>query len=217
MWHGRPHKPPPLRAAHNSTDLTHQHRTTLKMERFWLNARLARVLLLGCVCVAPLHSQTAGQVDPLALRRVDAQCWESSSALLLELRTPRIADSVPAFWDLMIFLKSSDNLKHGALFWDLAQLFWDIYVDCVLSRTHGLGRRHLTRRPPSQPAAITVLHSLIANSTYRTGALIHISPRLLSKPPTGKESPLKMESSRRISMSYHTYSKHIFMYVCEAV
>uniref|UniRef100_A0A668AMZ1 Family with sequence similarity 237 member A n=1 Tax=Myripristis murdjan TaxID=586833 RepID=A0A668AMZ1_9TELE len=84
-----------------------------------------------------------GQIDPLASYRADPQCWDSSSALLLEMRSPRIADTVPAFWDLMIFLKSSDNRKHTALFWDLAQVFWDIYVDCVLSRTHGLGRRQL--------------------------------------------------------------------------
>ncbi|OPJ90200.1 hypothetical protein AV530_014798 [Patagioenas fasciata monilis] len=28
-------------------------------------------------------------------------------------------------------------------YWILAQIFWDIYVDCMLSRTHGLGRRQL--------------------------------------------------------------------------
>nr|DBA20041.1 TPA: hypothetical protein GDO54_015782 [Pyxicephalus adspersus] len=84
-----------------------------------------------------------GQIDPLALSRADPQCWETSTAKLLEMKKPRIADSVPEFWDFMIYLKSSDNLKHGVLFWDLAQLFWDIYVHCVLSRAHGLGRRQL--------------------------------------------------------------------------
>ncbi|XP_018426030.1 PREDICTED: uncharacterized protein LOC108798745 [Nanorana parkeri] len=84
-----------------------------------------------------------GQVDPLALSRADPQCWDSSTAKLLEMKKPRIADSVPEFWDFMIYLKSSDNLKHGVLFWDLAQLFWDIYIHCVLSRAHGLGRRQL--------------------------------------------------------------------------
>ncbi|XP_041434032.1 protein FAM237A-like [Xenopus laevis] len=84
-----------------------------------------------------------GQVDPLALGRADSQCWETSTAILLEMKKPRIADTVSGFWDLMIYLKSSENIKHGILFWDLAQLFWDIYVECVLSRTHGLGRRQL--------------------------------------------------------------------------
>ena len=64
--------------------------------------------------------------------------------LLLEMRKPRVSNTVSGFGEFMIYLKSSENLKHGALFWDLAQLFWDIYVDCVLSRNHGLGRRELT-------------------------------------------------------------------------
>ncbi|KAM4836517.1 protein FAM237A [Thomomys bottae] len=99
------------------------------------------LLIVGMCCVSPFvcHSQT----DLLALNQADPQCWESSSVLLLEMRKPRISNSVSGFWDFMIYLKSSENLKHGALFWDLAQLFWDIYVDCVLSRNHGLGRRQV--------------------------------------------------------------------------
>uniref|UniRef100_A0A3Q3L926 Family with sequence similarity 237 member A n=1 Tax=Mastacembelus armatus TaxID=205130 RepID=A0A3Q3L926_9TELE len=120
-----------------------------------LNTNSAKVLVfaLSYMCVVPLQGQKPGQVDPLTAHRANPQCWDSSSALLLEMRSPRIADTVPAFWDLMVFLRSSDNSKHTALFWDLAGLFWDIYVDCVLSRSHGLGRRH-----------ITAVHSLITDS-----------------------------------------------------
>ncbi|XP_032492474.1 protein FAM237A [Phocoena sinus] len=99
------------------------------------------LLIVGICCVSPFfcHSQT----DLLALNQADPQCWESSSVLLLEMWKPQISNTVSGFWDFMIYLKSSENLQHGALFWDLAQLFWDIYVDCVLSRNHGLGRRQL--------------------------------------------------------------------------
>ncbi|XP_031224706.1 protein FAM237A [Mastomys coucha] len=99
------------------------------------------LLIVGMCYVSPVfcHSQT----DLLTLNQADPQCWESSSMLLLEMRKPRVSNTVSGFWDFMIYLKSSENLKHGALFWDLAQLFWDIYVDCVLSRNHGLGRREL--------------------------------------------------------------------------
>ncbi|KAM7104999.1 protein FAM237A [Molossus nigricans] len=110
------------------------------------------LLIVGMCCVTPLfcHSQT----DLLALNQADPQCWESSSMLLLEMRKPRISNTVSGFWDFMIYLKSSENLKHGALFWDLAQLFWDIYVDCILSRNHGLGRRQLA----GEEEKISALH-----------------------------------------------------------
>lgn len=99
------------------------------------------LLIVGMCCVSPLLCRS--QTDLLALSQADPQCWESSSMLLLEMRKPRVSNTVSDFWDFMVYLKSSENLKHGALFWDLAQLFWDIYVDCVLSRNHGLGRREL--------------------------------------------------------------------------
>uniref|UniRef100_A0A673BC34 Family with sequence similarity 237 member A n=1 Tax=Sphaeramia orbicularis TaxID=375764 RepID=A0A673BC34_9TELE len=102
-------------------------------------------------------------VDPLTANRANPQCWDSSSALLLEMRSPRIADTVPAFWDLMVSLKSSDNSKHTALFWDLAGVFWDMYADCVLSRSHGLGRRH-----------VTAVHSLFTDSKCPTATPVFI-------------------------------------------
>ncbi|XP_008054337.1 protein FAM237A [Carlito syrichta] len=107
------------------------------------------LLLVGMCCVSPFFC--LGQTELLALSHADPQCWESSSVLLLEMRKPRISNTVSGFWDFMIYLKSSENLKHGALFWD--QLFGDIYVDCVLSRNHGLGRRQLTGEEEKVSAA----------------------------------------------------------------
>nr|XP_021523352.1 protein FAM237A [Aotus nancymaae] len=121
------------------------------------------LLIVGICCVSPFfcHSQT----DLLALNQADPQCWESSSVLLLEMRKPRISNTVSGFWDFMIYLKSSENLKHGALFWDLAQLFWDIYVDCVLSRNHGLGRRQLVGEEEKISAA-QLQHTRSKQGTY---------------------------------------------------
>lgn len=113
----------------------------------------AVVLVLCCTCVIPLWGHKQARVDPLTVPQANPQCWDSSSALLLEMRSPKIADTVHAFWDLMVSLRSSDNGKHTALFWDLAQVFWDLYLDCVLSRSHGLGRRH-----------VMAVHSLFTDS-----------------------------------------------------
>ncbi|KAL7384751.1 hypothetical protein ABVT39_008035 [Epinephelus coioides] len=120
------------------------------------NIPVATVFVLSCMCAVQLQGQKPAQVDPLTAHRSNPQCWDSSSALLLEMRSPRIADTVPAFWDLMVFLRSSDNGKHTALFWDLARVFWDLYLDCVLSKSHGLGRRH-----------VTAVHSLITDKSFR--------------------------------------------------
>ncbi|TSM68858.1 Caspase-8 [Bagarius yarrelli] len=109
------------------------------MDDVVLRSRLVLLLLV----LVHAQDQILGHVDPLTLSRADPRCWESASVVLLEMRTPRIAHTVPDFWDFMVFLKASDNRKHGALFWDLAQVFWDLYVDCIRSRSHGLGRRHI--------------------------------------------------------------------------
>nr|XP_061799540.1 protein FAM237A-like [Nerophis lumbriciformis] len=103
------------------------------------------IFVLSCVCAVPLHLQVDHrQVDPLTVPRANPQCWDSASALLLEMRSPRLADTVPEFWDLMVILRTSDDDKHATLFWDLARVFWELYLDCVMSRSHGLGRRHVT-------------------------------------------------------------------------
>lgn len=104
--------------------------------------RLLPLLLLALMYACPLQGLSSGNLDPLTLGRVDSHCWDHATVLLLELRTPRIVHTVSSFWDLMVFLKSSDNHKHSTLFWDLAHVFWDLYLDCVRSRNHGLGRRH---------------------------------------------------------------------------
>ncbi|NXX43781.1 F237A protein, partial [Tricholaema leucomelas] len=158
--------------------------------RIHCNMRLTcTLLIMGAFCVTPFlcHSQ----IDPLALGRADPHCWESSSALLLEMRKPHISDSVSGFWDFMIFLKSSENLKHGALFWDLAQLFWDIYVDCVLSRTHGLGRRQLAEAEPK----IATPHFQFMERNQGTFPHIQRSP-VLKKKDSFEDLSIRMRKRR---------------------
>lgn len=80
---------------------------------------------------------------PADLGDIDHQCWENSSLRLIEMKKLRLAGTVAALWEFMMFLKESTNSKHNDVFNDLAQNFWDMYIDCVLSRSHGMGRRQL--------------------------------------------------------------------------
>uniref|UniRef100_A0A8D0G7N7 Family with sequence similarity 237 member A n=1 Tax=Sphenodon punctatus TaxID=8508 RepID=A0A8D0G7N7_SPHPU len=141
------------------------------------------LLILGVFCMTSFFCHI--QNDLLALGRADPQCWESSSAVLLEMRKPRISDSVSGFWDFMIYLKSSE--KHGPLFWDLAQLFWDIYVECVLSRTHGLGRRQVDEAEEK----ITALHSQVTWSKQ-----VLMTPVWKKKEPTDDLISIHVHKSR---------------------
>ncbi|XP_067842982.1 protein FAM237A-like [Heptranchias perlo] len=140
---------------------------TSKRRLVWNHSLMGTLFLVGLL-FPPLYS-CHGQIDPLALGRADPQCWESSSALLLEMRKPRIADTVSGFWDFMIYLKSSDESKHAVLFWVLAQLFWDIYVDCMISRTHGLGRRRFIE----DDQELTALHAQISGRSFVDGQKVN--------------------------------------------
>uniref|UniRef100_W5NP87 Family with sequence similarity 237 member B n=1 Tax=Lepisosteus oculatus TaxID=7918 RepID=W5NP87_LEPOC len=80
---------------------------------------------------------------PVILGTIVPECWDSSSIAVMEIKKLKVGDTVSDFWDFMIYLKLSDYPKNNTLFEDLAQLFWNIYVDCTLSRAHGLGRRYI--------------------------------------------------------------------------
>uniref|UniRef100_A0A8B9KEH2 Family with sequence similarity 237 member B n=1 Tax=Astyanax mexicanus TaxID=7994 RepID=A0A8B9KEH2_ASTMX len=78
---------------------------------------------------------------PAQLGEIDGACWDASSLAVIEARKLHLPNSVEAFWDFMAYLHTSPQPGHHSAFMKLAQLFWERYVDCVLSRAHGLGRR----------------------------------------------------------------------------
>ncbi|XP_050795647.1 protein FAM237B [Gopherus flavomarginatus] len=102
-------------------------------------------LQLGCILIVNLVYANPGyqKEPPGSLGEIDHHCWEISSHRLVEMKKLKVADAIIALWDFMMFLKESPKAKHNELFNDLAQNFWDMYVDCVLSRSHGMGRRQL--------------------------------------------------------------------------
>ncbi|XP_063158090.1 protein FAM237B [Candoia aspera] len=105
-------------------------------------------LQLGCLLIVNLvYGNLEDQKEiPASLGEVDHQCWEMSSHRLMQMKKLRVAGTVIALWEFMMFLKESSKPKHNDVFNDLAQNFWDIYIDCVLSRSHGMGRRQLVSK-----------------------------------------------------------------------
>ncbi|KAI1242700.1 hypothetical protein IHE44_0000240, partial [Lamprotornis superbus] len=90
-------------------------------------------------CAPPLRSPEAPpppkavcaeyqKETPPSLREIDHQCWEVSSHGLVEMKKLKVADTVIALWDFMMFLKESPKPKHNELFNDLAQNFWDMLL-----------------------------------------------------------------------------------------
>ncbi|XP_076827370.1 protein FAM237B-like [Brachyhypopomus gauderio] len=114
--------------------------------RWWhLKSFCLLTLAVASVCThsSPSVVNNDGGIGkvPTNLGEINGECWEASSLAVIEVRKLRVAETVGAFWDFMTYLRMSQLPKHQELFLKLAQVFWERYVDCVLSRAHGLGRR----------------------------------------------------------------------------
>ncbi|XP_044149808.1 LOW QUALITY PROTEIN: protein FAM237B [Bufo gargarizans] len=106
--------------------------------------------LIYLLMVTSTYARSVYNKDPYghpnsgSLGEIDHKCWEAASRKLVEMKKLRVADTTMGLWDFMIYLERSANPKHNALFDGLAQDFWDMYVDCVLSRSHRVGRRQVS-------------------------------------------------------------------------
>lgn len=84
-------------------------------------------------------------VAPGNLDEIDPDCWDSWTSLaVIQTRRLRLAESRGALWDLITYLRPSQRQKHNELFLEFAQHFWAMYVNCMLSRAHGLWKRCFT-------------------------------------------------------------------------
>ncbi len=89
-----------------------------------------------------LNTEGAGGGNaPGQLGEINRECWDASSLAVIQARKLRVSETVAGFWDFMTYLSGSNQPKHQDMFMDLAQVLWERYVDCVLARAHGLGRR----------------------------------------------------------------------------
>ncbi|XP_051709323.2 protein FAM237B [Oryctolagus cuniculus] len=112
-----------------------------------LSLPLSCVLLLGLAGAdLELQKGVLAGVSPGMAEDVDLQCWTACSLTLIDLKELKIERSVGAFWNFMLFLQKSPRPGHYSVFLNIAQDFWDMYIDCLLSRSHGMGRRQAT--PP---------------------------------------------------------------------
>uniref|UniRef100_A0A8C1ZX25 Family with sequence similarity 237 member B n=1 Tax=Cyprinus carpio TaxID=7962 RepID=A0A8C1ZX25_CYPCA len=85
-----------------------------------------------------------GGKAPGQLGEINRECWDASSLAVIQARKLPVAETVAGLWDFMTYLSGSNQPKHQDMFMELAQVFWERYVDCVLARAHGLGRRSTT-------------------------------------------------------------------------
>ncbi|XP_028834198.1 protein FAM237A-like [Denticeps clupeoides] len=76
-----------------------------------------------------------------SLGEMNRECWDAASLTVIRSRKLRLGESVDELWDFMTYLRTQPQETHHELFMELAQFFWERYVDCVLARAHGLGKR----------------------------------------------------------------------------
>ncbi|XP_037693265.1 protein FAM237B [Choloepus didactylus] len=119
-------------------------------------------LLLGCMILINLvnadfefQKGVLASVSPGISEDIDLQCWNACSLTLIELKEIKIEHNVDAFWNFMLFLQKSQWPRHYNVFLNIAQDFWDMYVDCLLSRSHGMGRRQVMPSKYNFPQKIT--------------------------------------------------------------
>nr|XP_045017049.1 protein FAM237B [Jaculus jaculus] len=119
-------------------------------------------LPLGCIMLASLinadlefQKGVLASVSPGITEDIDLQCWNMCSLTLINLKELKIEHNVDAFWNFMLFLQKSQRPGHYSVFLNIAQDFWDMYIDCLLSRSHGMGRRQVMSFKYNFPQKLT--------------------------------------------------------------
>ncbi|XP_075413468.1 protein FAM237B [Tenrec ecaudatus] len=118
--------------------------------------------LVGCMLVIRVvdadfefQKRVLASVSPGITEDIDLQCWNDCSLTLIKLQKLKIEYNVDTFWNFMLFLQKSQRPRHYNAFLNIAQDFWDLYVDCMLSKSHGLGKRQVMAPKYNVPQKIT--------------------------------------------------------------
>ncbi|KFO21187.1 protein FAM237B-like [Fukomys damarensis] len=105
-------------------------------------------LPVGCLVLISLvnadlefQKGVLAHLNPDIVPYMHPQCWNTCSLTLLDLSQLKTERSAEAFWEVMLFLQKSGVPGHYEVFTNIAQNFWNMYIDCLISYSHGLGRR----------------------------------------------------------------------------
>ncbi|XP_028009821.2 protein FAM237B [Eptesicus fuscus] len=119
-------------------------------------------LPLGCMVLINLinadfefQKGVLASASPGITEDIDLQCWNACSLTLIAFRELKIEYNVDAFWNFMLFLQKFQRPRYYNVFLSIAQDFWNMYVDCLLSRSHGMGRRQVMPPKYNFPQKIT--------------------------------------------------------------
>ncbi|PNJ70154.1 protein FAM237B [Pongo pygmaeus] len=124
--------------------------------RRWFYLQLGCMMLINLVNADfEFQKGVLASISPGITEDIDLQCWKACSLTLIDLKELKIEHNVDAFWNFMLFLQKSQRPGHYNVFLNIAQDFWDMYVDCLLSRSHGMGRRQVMPPKYNFPQKIT--------------------------------------------------------------
>ncbi|XP_062954876.1 protein FAM237B [Cynocephalus volans] len=123
--------------------------------RRWFYVPLGCMMLINLVNADfEFQKGVLASVNPGIIEDINLQCWNACSLTLIALKELKIEHNVDAFWNFM-FLQKSQQRGHYNVFLNIAQDFWNMYVDCLLSRSHGMGRRQVMPPKYNFPQKIT--------------------------------------------------------------
>ncbi|XP_055973919.1 protein FAM237B [Sorex fumeus] len=124
--------------------------------RRWFYLPLSSLILVSLIQADfEFQKGVLSSISPGITEDIDLQCWNTCSLTLIDLKELKIEHSVDALWNFMLFLQKSQRPRHYSVFLSIAQDFWDMYVDCLLSRSHGMGRRQVMPHVADFPQKIT--------------------------------------------------------------
>ncbi|XP_060051689.1 protein FAM237B [Erinaceus europaeus] len=121
-------------------------------------------LTLGCMMLASqinadfeLQKAVLASVSPGISEHIDLDCWNICSLKIIDFKKLKIKHNIDTFWDLMLFLQKSQRPILYDVFLNIVEDFWNMYIECLLSKFHGMGKREVMPRKYNSLQKIVLL------------------------------------------------------------